>query len=231
LSHDPWIHTELCTTAAGTAINERILIRDKTLAQLKAEYLCGGLRDRGFPRVDPRAEPIMSLDEVLEALKRAPEMVLYLDVKIDGDLTARAEDYAQAISSRWQAAGLPNRLYIEGPSVESLAAYRAAMRADFVAVLSYPAFSAAENATWTVVKARWLTRLGLRSPLKAARESGTGAVAAPTQAMTRGAAAKAQNAGLEVFLFTPNSREDLDKYCAWPVDGLITDYPDLGHCP
>jgi len=231
LSHDPWVHTELCTTASGAAIKERILIRDKSFAQLKSDYLCGGVLDKDFPRVDPKAEAIMSLDEVLEALKAAPEMLLYLDVKIDGDLTASAEDYAHAISSRWQAAGLPNRLYLEGPSAESLAAYRAAIRADFVAVLSYPALSAAENATWTVVKAGLLTRLGLRSPLKAAREAGAGAVATPTQVMTRSAAAKVRDAGLEVILFTPNNREDLDKYCDWPVDGLITDYPDLGHCP
>jgi glycerophosphoryl diester phosphodiesterase len=231
LSHDPWVHTDLCTTGSGATIKERILIRDKTLGQLRTEYLCGGVRDRDFPRVDPKAESIMSLDEMLDALKGAPEMALYLDVKIDGDLTARPEDYAQAIASRWQAAGLSNRLYIEGPSAESLAAYRAAMRADFVSVLSYPAFSATENATWTVVKAGVLTRLGLRSPLKAAREAGAGAVAAPTQVMTRSAAAQVRDARLEVFLFTPNSREDLDRYCTWPVDGLITDYPDLGHCP
>jgi glycerophosphoryl diester phosphodiesterase len=231
LSHDPWVHTDLCTTASGAPIKERILIRDKTLVQLRAEFLCGGLRDKDFPRVDPIAESIMSLDEVLEALKMAPEMALYLDVKIDGDLTARPEEYARAIAARWQTAELPNRLYIEGPSAESLAAYRAAMRSDFVAVVSYPPFSAKENAAWTVIKARWFTKLELSSPLTAAHEAGAGAVAAPTQVMTRSAAVRAREAGLEVFLFTPNSREDLERYCAWPVDGLITDYPDLGHCP
>ncbi len=81
-------------------------------------------------------------------------MMLYLDVKIGGDLTANAEDYAKAISTRWEAAGLSNRLYVEGPSPESLAAYRSAFTMNYVPVLSYPAFSVSENFTWTALKAR-----------------------------------------------------------------------------
>ena len=184
-----------------------------------------------FPLVKPKAEPIMTLDEVLQALKQAPEMMLYLDIKIDGDLTASAEDYARAIASRWEAAGLSNPLYIEGPSPESLAAYRAAFTTNFVAVLSYPAFTVTENFTWTALKARWLTKLGLRSPLEEARKAQARAVAGPTQVITRHAAAEARDNGVQVVLFTPNTPDDLAKYCKWPVDVLITDYPNLGHCP
>lgn len=231
LSHDPWVHTTLCTTASGEPIREHVLIRGRTLAQLQSQYLCGGVREQDFPRVKPKAEPIMTLDEVLQALKRASDMMLYLDVKIDGDLTAGAEDYAKAISARWEASGLPNRLYIEGPSAESLSAYRSAIKTDFVPVLSYPAFSVTENFTWTALKARWLTKLRLRSPLAAARKAQAGAVAGPTQVITRHAAKEARDNGVKVVLFTPNTREDLERYCTWPVDVLITDYPDLGHCP
>lgn len=231
LSHDPWVHTTLCTTASGEPIRDRILIRDMTLAQLQSQYLCGGVREQDFPLVNPKPEPIMTLDEVLQALRRAPNIMLYLDVKIDGDLTANAEDYAKAISTRWEAAGLPNRLYIEGPSPQSLSAYRSAFRADFVSVLSYPAFSVEENFTWTAIKARWLTKLRLRSPLAEARKAQARAVAGPTQVITRHAAKEARENGVEVVLFTPNTREDLEWYCKWPVDVLITDYPDLGHCP
>jgi glycerophosphoryl diester phosphodiesterase len=231
LSHDPWVHPTLCTTASGEPIRDRILIRDKTLAQLHSQYLCGGVRERDFPRVTPKAEPIMTLDEVLQALKKTPQMMLYLDVKIDGDLTADAADYAKAISERWQAAGLPNRLYIEGPSAESLSAYRSAIKTNFVPVLSYPAFSVKENFTWTAIKARWLTKLRLRSPLAVARKERAGAVAGPTQVITRHAAREARDNGVKVVVFTPNTREDLERYCSWPVDVLITDYPDLGHCP
>jgi glycerophosphoryl diester phosphodiesterase len=231
LSHDPWVHTSLCTTASGEPIRDRILIRDKTLAELQSQYLCGGVREPDFPLVKPKAEPIMTLDEVLQALKQAPKMILYLDIKIDGDLTARAEDYAKALAVRWEAAGLSNRLYIEGPSPESLSAYRSAFTTNFVAVLSYPAFSVTENFTWTALKARWLTKLRLRSPLAAARKAQARAVAGPTQVITRHAATEARDNQIEVVLFTPNTRNDMEKYCKWPVDVLITDFPNLGHCP
>ena len=231
LSHDPWVHTTLCTTASGEAIRERVLIRDKTLEELQSQYLCGGVRDPHFPRVEPKAETIMTLEEVLQALKKAPQMLLYLDVKIDGDLTAGAEDYAQAIAKLWEAAGLPNRLYMEGPSAESLPAYRSAIKRDFVRVLSYPAFTVMENSSRTAVRARWLTRLRLDSPWTAARNAQAGAVVGPTQVFFRFAVTEARENGVQVVLFTINTREDLERYCGWPVDVLITDYPDLGHCP
>jgi glycerophosphoryl diester phosphodiesterase len=80
LSHDPWVHTTLCRTASGEPIGERILIRDLTLAELQAQFICGGIADMDFPQVVPNGETIMTLDEVLDALKSAPKMVLYLDV-------------------------------------------------------------------------------------------------------------------------------------------------------
>ena len=184
-----------------------------------------------FPQVVPKGEKIMTLDEVLVALESAPEMVLDLDVKIDSDLTASAEAYAGAIAMRLEAARPPNRLYIEGPSAESLRAYRSAIHTNFVAVLSYPPFSAKENSTLTALKARWFTKLGLRSPLRKAQKAKAGAVAGPTQVITRTAARQARDNGVAVVLFTPNTREDLDKFCTWPVDMLIPDYPNLGHCP
>jgi glycerophosphoryl diester phosphodiesterase len=231
LSHDPWVHTTLCQTVSGEPIGDRILIRDLTLAELQSQFICGGIADKDFSQVIPKAEKIMTLDEVLAALKSAPEMVLYLDVKIDSDITASAEAYARAISKRLETSRLPNRLYIEGPSAESLSAYRSAIRVKFVAVLSYPPFSANENPVLTALKARWFTKLRLRSPLAKAQEAKAGAVAGPKQVITWTAARQARDNGGAVVLFTPNTRKDLDKFCTWPVDMLITDYPNLGHCP
>ena len=231
LSHDPWVHTTLCRTASGEPIGDRILIRDLTLAELQSQFICGGVADEDFSHVVPKGEKIMTLDEVLIALKSAPEMALYLDVKIDGDLTASAEAYASAIGKCLEVARLPNRLYIEGPSAESLNAYQSAIQAEFVAVLSYPPFSTKENSALTALKARWFTKLRLRSPLRKAEKARAGAVAGPTQVITKTAARQARDNGVAVVLFTPNTREDLFEFCTWPVDMLITDYPDLGHCP
>jgi hypothetical protein len=79
--------------------------------------------------------------------------------------------------------------------------------------------------------ARWFTKLRFRSPLDKAQETKAGAVAGPMQVITRTAARQACDNGVAVVLFTPNAREDLYKFCTWPVDMLITDYPNLGHCP
>ena len=231
LSHDPWVHTTLCRTASGEPIGDRILIRDLTLAELQSQFICGGVPDKDFSQVIPKAEKIMTLDEVLAALKSAPEMVLYLDIKVDSDITASAEAYARAISKRLETSRLPNRIYIEGPSAESLSAYRSAIGVKFVAVLSYPPFSAKENAALTAIKARWFTKLRLRNPLDKALKAKAGAVAGPKQVITWAAAKESSDNGVEVVLFAINSRKDFERYCTWPVDGLITDYPDLGHCP
>ena len=98
LSHDPWVHNTLCKTASGEPIRARILIRDLTLAELQSQYPCGGVTDKDLPEVILKAEKIMTLVEVLEALQRAPQMALYLDVKVDGEITASAATYAKTIS-------------------------------------------------------------------------------------------------------------------------------------
>jgi hypothetical protein len=100
-----------------------------------------------------------------------------------------------------------------------------------MAVLSCPPFSAKDNSALTALKARWFIKLRLRSPLRKAQKAKASAVDGPTQMITRTAARKAPDNGVAVVLFTPNTRKDLDKFCTWPVDMLITDYPNLGHCP
>ena len=232
LSHDPWVHLTLCTTSAGAALPDKILIRDLTLAELHERYLCGGVQDEEFPEVIPKAETVMTLDEVLAALSDAPDMVLYLDVKIDGDLTASPQAYAEAILSRWHAAGLKNPLYMEGPSAASLAAYRAAAGATKLhTALSYPPFTADEKPTITVLKRRWLTKLGWLLPQDKAQKAKADAVVGPTQAISWPSAQQAREAGVQVILFTPNTKKKLHKFCGWPADIIITDFPELGHCP
>ena len=230
LPHDPWVHTTLCQTETGGAIDKRILIKDLTLDALQSRFVCGGLPDKDFPEVIPKAETIATLDEVLDALKRVPEMLLYLDVKIDGAFTASAFAYADALSKSLQAAHLLNPIYIEGPDAASLRAYRAAVGVKFVPVLSYPPYSAAKNNILTTVKARWLNKIGWSNPLDEARSAKAAALVSPVQAISWNSAKKAHDAGVSVILFTPNNEEELARYRSRPADILITDYPNLGNC-
>ena len=230
LSHDPWIHKLLCQKTSGETLNEQILIKNLTLRELQSGFLCGGLPDPDFPDVIPKAETIPTLNEVLGALKTAPGMVLFLDVKIDGVLTASPDAYAEALAECLDKADLPNKIYIEGPDSESLAAFRARIHSPFVASLSYPPFSTDENPVMTVVKSRWLTKSRLKSPLEMARTAKAEAIVSHTAVITWNAAKQANDAGIEVILFTPNTKKDLERYCHWPANILITDFPNLGHC-
>lgn len=231
LSHDPWVHTTLCQKTSGQILREQYLIKDLTLQELQANFTCGGVPDPDFPDVNPKAETISTLDEVLEAIKAAPNMVLFLDVKIDGDLTAGSEEYAKALAESLDKSELPNKLYIEGPDVDTLAAFRSVIRTPFVPSLSYPPFSKEENPVMTVVKSRWLTKSQLKSPLEMAKAAKAEAIVSHTAVITWNAAKQVVDAGIEVILFTPNTKEDLERYCHWPANILITDFPDLGHCP
>jgi len=187
--------------------------------------------DKNYSQATIKAEKIMTLDEVLDELRAAPEMALYLDVKIDGNITASPQEYAKAISRLMKSARFPDRLYIEGPTPASLSAYQSAIGRQFKAVLSYPPFSTEEPAFLTVIKARLLTKLGIRNPFDEADKANADAVAGPIQVITWNAAKEVSDNNKEVILFTPNTIQGLERYCTWPVDMILTDFPKLGHCP
>jgi glycerophosphoryl diester phosphodiesterase len=230
LSHEPWVHKTLANTVDGKSVDGEILIKDLSWQEFENGYRVGGVQDPEFPDVQPVAEKPMSLDELLAALEAAPNMTLYLDVKIQPPLTASPEAYAQAIFERWDEARLPNRLYVEGPTPECIAAYDKHARSEYIAVLSYPPFYAHGNWTLAGGSALVMTRLGLRSPLRQARKADADAVALPTQIVSRRLARRLAREGIRTVIFTPNTRQALDKYCAFPIDGVITDYPNLGSC-
>ena len=67
--------------------------------------------------------------------------------------------------------------------------------------------------------------------MEKARAANAGAVAGPKQVITWTAAKQARDNGVEVVLFAPNTRKDIEKFCTWPADMSLTDYPELGPCP
>lgn len=228
LSHDPWVHMTLCRRADGRRVEQRVLIHDLSFSELRLGYICGGEPDPDFPAARPVPEPITRLDDVLAALAAAPEIALYLDVKVDPPLTAPAEDFAAAIFARWRDAGLDNPLYVEAPTPEAVAAGRAAaggIPATFV--VSYPAFTAQNN--WLLTALHNRARVRLR-PDDAARTDADGLVSLP-EVLSWRAARGAREAGKEVVLFFRDADVDLDRYCAWPASVLIVDAPGAGRCP
>ena len=229
LSHDPWVHKTLCTRVDGVEVGQA-LIRDIDFADLIENYRCGGVTDAEFPDVTPVAEPIMGLDEFLEVLAPAPDLIVYLDLKVEEQLTAPPQDYAVAISRRWERHGMTNPLYVELPDAQTLAAFRRSATIAFTSVVSYPPFYAGENWTKVGLTAAAKTRMKSETPSLVGEGANADAVASPTQVMTRRAIEILRAAGRQAIVFAPKGRESLDDFCRKGAAILITDEPHLGPC-
>ena len=229
LAHDPWIDQNLCTRIDNKPIGYR-LIKNIYFDDLTRNYRCGGITNSDYPNASTLSETILGFDEFLSYAKNAPDMIIYLDLKIQPDLTASSEAYAKAIFERWESAGIRNTLYIEGATKDILSAYSRYSHIPYKPVLSYPPFYSNEN--WTMVGAEAAIKTFLNSsyPLEKAQQAQAEALASPVIVMSKKAQHVLQSEDIEVIIFTPNSRKAFDKACHSNVDLLITDYPNLGPC-
>lgn len=229
LAYRPWVDSKHCIRVDQHPIGYQ-LIKDILFADLTENYRCGGITDIDFPEVKVLSETILGFDEFLQYIKQFPEMIIYLDLKIQPKLTASSDAYAKAIFQRWESAGLRNKLYVEGATQEVLADYKQHSNITYKPVLSYPPFYNNEN--WTRVGAETALKTLLDSsiPLEKAKASLASAVASPIVVMSKKAQRKLQSENIEVILFTPNNHKELKKACGSGVDIVITDYPNLGPC-
>jgi glycerophosphoryl diester phosphodiesterase len=228
LAHDPWLSQTLCTTADGAPLPGQVLIQDLTLAELREGYRCGGVVNASAPDAQVLADTVMTLDEVLDALADAPEMLVHVDLKCEPGLTPSAEDFAEQILGRWQARQLPNPMYVDSGLPEVLEAFRA--RGPVTTSLSWPRFPAGGDATSIVLGHEALMLLGLDDMVTAALRAGSDGVVVPYQLADRAMVERAHRHGLKVQLFSPNDRKLLEYFCDWPVDVIITDFPEEAPC-
>jgi glycerophosphoryl diester phosphodiesterase len=229
LSHEPWVHTTLCKKVNQQPLTHT-LIRDIIWHDLHNNFRCGGIKDTHFPLAATHAEPIMGFDEFLIAIKNTPTLIVYLDIKIQADLTATAQDYAAAIFSRWQRAGMTNPLYIETPTKESLTIFQQYTNINFTSVLSYPPFYTGEN--WWIKGAKTAV-MSFIFPSRAAHTAllaNAHALATPIEVLNTRMRKKLQSEQKQVVVFTPNDAATFTTACEAQVDMIITDYPTLGDC-
>ncbi len=229
LSHDPWVHKALCQQSNGDAVNH-ILIKDISFQALTNNYYCGATSDPEFPTAQTYRETILGFDEFLDLIKTAPELAIYLDLKIQTDLTLTAEEYAKAIFSRLAAKNVRNPLYIEGPTLEALIAYRQYASRPFTEVLSYPPFYSYDNWTKTGIKTALKARLKPERLIRRVTRESIQAVASPTQVMHSRLQHQLQAIDKHVIVFTPNTEKAIKKACRSSVDILITDFPNKAGC-
>ncbi|MCP4808953.1 MAG: hypothetical protein GY913_00105 [Proteobacteria bacterium] len=226
LSHDPWIHEELCTHADGSAVTEELLISEMTLEEIQDGFLCGGVLDPEAPDAELFAESPMSWDELLDVIEDDPDMLIHIDVKYEPDGTTRpADEFADVIWTAWDARDLPNPYYVSANTADALKAFKA-LDQDIPTSLIWPRFPPGQSATSVALENEFLTTFGLRELVDLAEESEADGVAAPYQVIDRRQVEVMKDAGLAVQIWTLNDEALLAHYGRWPVDGLITDYPE-----
>jgi glycerophosphoryl diester phosphodiesterase len=226
LAHDPWLSEALCTSADGQPLTERVYIRDLTLEALQAGFLCGGVPDPSTPDAEVLADVVMTLDELLLEV-RGHDTQVYLDLKYGPD-TLPIEDFRREIVGRWRQARLPNRLFVESGFDEGVRAF--ASEAGITTLVSWPRFDPDTSGVGLAVGTEVSNTLGFNDPIDRVRDLGAHGFAATYETVKRRTAIAAQDAGIVVALFTLNGEALLDRYCGWPVDLLITDFPERASC-
>ena len=230
LSHDPWLHEDLCTTTAGDALGERIFIQDLELATLQADYLCGGVQDPESLDAEIVAEPVMTFDELLEAMVDAPEMLFHIDVKYEPDETPGPDVFAEEIMSRFVAADLPNPWFVSANLAELVLAFEgwgADNGVDVPSLVTWPRFTPDTSDVMVAVGNELGASTGLVDMVSVADAAGADGVSVPYQVIDRQLAALARSQGLFVAIWTVNDQAMLQALQGWPIDAVVTDYPEL----
>jgi glycerophosphoryl diester phosphodiesterase len=229
LAHDPWIHKTLCRRKDGQALQE-VLIRNITLKTLQSDYLCGGIRDTEFPQAIINEESVMSLDELFIAIKKAPDLMLYLDIKLQPPLTANTLNYAKAVMNSIEQASTLHPIFIEGPDTAAIRYYKQYTPQKITTVLSYPPFFTDQNKWLTGAKAAIGSFFYPTDALHKAESADADAIASPTQVTNNKVQKRLQEKNKLLVIFTPNTKKDIRKACASGANIIITDFPNLGPC-
>lgn len=230
LSHDAYLSAELCTHTDGSALptDTKILIKDLTFAELEAGYRCGGIEDPDTPGAEILADSVMTFTELLLLAAPFPDVTLQLDIKQDPFETLDAETYAEVILAHWNAAMLSNPMFVTATYPETLRAFEA--RQDVITLRIWPNFPADGNTTLVGLGNELTRTLGLQEMVQLVREADADGLAVAYQVADRAALETVRQAGYKTALWTANSEASLALFCKWPIDYLITDYPERAPC-
>lgn len=230
LSHDAAISPLKCTYADGTDIPETppLYVKDYTLAELHAQFLCGGKPDPAMEGVEVVADTHMTFDEVIAAVASHPDVTMHIDVKYEPEKTLPLQDFFDYGIARWRAAGLANPWYVSSSELDFL--QKAKEEGIPGRSLTWPKFPAGANTTMTAIGAELAAQLGFGTPIGLAQEAGANMMNLTYQVVDRSTVEAAKQLGWQVQLWTLDDPSALAEYCTWPVDALITDYPERAPC-
>ncbi len=231
IAHDPWVKGTLCTRADGAEIreDEDLLVRDYSLDELHTNFRCGGVRDPATPNAELVADTHLPFDEFLQMMKDHPETWVQLDIKYEPEFTADPQTFAKEILDRWEAAGLPNRVYASANLPEVLRAFKE-RKPDLETTLIWPRFPPGDNTTFVGLGNEFQNTFGFQDLMGRIEEADADGIAVAWQVADRHALEQVRAEGYRVGLWTVNTPALLTKYCAWPTDLLITDFPEDAPC-
>jgi glycerophosphoryl diester phosphodiesterase len=120
----PLLDPRRCRRADGGLLAESVLIRQRTAEVLAENFVCGGEPDPDHEQAVVIAEPLLAMGGLIGLLREAPGALdVWIDVRRQPGLTARAEPLAQEVLERWFAADLPQTLVVTSAQPEVLQAF------------------------------------------------------------------------------------------------------------
>jgi len=236
ISHDPYLNPTISRDAKGQWLegSRGPLIKSLTLAQLRS-YDVGRIRP-GTPYAGTFATQesrdgthVPALAELFALVKaRKADVRFDIETKVfpyDPDATVSPEALTRALLAVVQEAGMQSRVTIQSFDWRTLQLVQKLAPGIPTVYLTTQSMSgnSAADPQWTA--GFQLAQYGGSVP-KMVKAAG-GAVWAPNgPALTLDLLKEAHALGLQVIPWTINSPADMERFIAWGVDGLISDYPD-----
>lgn len=229
LSHAPHLDEKLCRTVDGRPLPGRVVIAELTLAELWAGYRCGGLPDEDTPDAELLADTHMTFDEVLAALPAVPAMRVQVDLKYEPGETTSPAEIARTVIEHWRRAAPPNPWWVGGDRAELIRAVKA-YDPTVEAHIGWPRFPEGGSDTQVALENEAMTMLGLTDLVKVVRDAQADGISIAYQVIDRRTLETLRDEHIKVDVWTLNSKELIETYCRWPIDVILTDYPELATC-
>jgi len=223
VSHEPWMSGTICSLPSGEPVpveqQEQYRIFEMTYEEV-ARFDCGSRGHFLFPRQEAMSVPKPRLRAVIQAAERyarehgLPPVRYNIETKArpdwDGTFTPDPETFTLLLHNVLVDTGVKDRTTLQSFDVRTL---RAGRRLD---------------PSWTLA----LLISGEEDPGLAAHLETLGftpAIYSPHYRLVDEALVREAHArGMQVLPWTVNTLEEMQHLRALGVDGLITDYPDLG---
>lgn len=221
LHHDYWIDRNRCREKDGVQLTKRVLLRDYTVDELNQLWVCRDVVNENS---------FLTISDLILALTAYPNVALNIDIKYEQKYTAPIDDYVHAVLTFIQQH--PQRkIFVSTSSKQiSLSLKR---ETDAPIFFDFPHFGS-HQPHWRHVLIALQTKIGIFMGIvdfvvvsKDARADG---VSIPYQILSYRQAEEIKSSGLLLQVWTPNTKDLLHKYCSWPIDILLSDYPERASC-